>query len=356
MGHTLKANGTAVTIESGSGYSVGSVSSVTIDVSDGNDVPPTPSNLRINGHLDGGAVTLRWDSISDAGRFRVGYVPETCDPLCGPDGDWTYKIGMSTGDTAKEATVSGLAPGVLYRVQVQVIVEDVSAESNFALVYPTSQHPSVFGTTIATIPLHNFQKNGEFHYFVCIPTNPPATPESPAMLPDNIGRSDVTDTLAKWDTAVERYTGSANLVETSWTVASECEFSGDRLTRSQVVFYNDKGFEAACGENAWIACWVATGHGLDKHTRPGAIIFRQDIVVKFPGDGPWDATVPGNSDCTWLERTLLHEGGHAFGLHHGAMRQSIMSGMGPNSHNRPLSLCDVTKYDAAAIAANYQSR
>ena len=66
----------------------------------------------------------------------------------------------------------------------------------------------------------------------------------------------------------------------------------------------------------------------------------------------WSDPIPNNPNCIWLEQITVHETGHAFGLHHGTAHDTITSGGGLYTER----LCGPTKYDVAAVTANYQSR
>ena len=173
-----EANGSiAATVQSGTGYTVGSPGSATTDVQD-NDLPPAPTGLRANGNLDSGNVTLRWNSASGATSYNVRYSEEACDSdgACTP-GRWqTRTYTATTTSTVREATLGGLTEETLYRVQVQAVITDTSDWSDFTLVFPTDS-PIAHGTEVATAPFHGYQaKNAqgshEFRYVLCTETIP----------------------------------------------------------------------------------------------------------------------------------------------------------------------------------------
>ena len=147
------------------------------------------------------------------------------------------------------------------------------------------------------------------------------------------------------------YTGHRNIIGASWRISRECEWPGGARTRNQVAFYHPVGFADTCGRNVWSACWYANNLDLNDSNNPGSIILRYDARIQDP-KVVWSDPTPPNPNCNWLEKVMMHEAGHAFGLADGAADDSLTSAEG--LHHR--SLCGPSKYDVAAIMANYQSR
>lgn len=61
-----------MTVESGTGYSVGSPPSVSVDVED-DDLPPAPTGLRANGNIVSGEVSIWWQASTGATAYDLRY-------------------------------------------------------------------------------------------------------------------------------------------------------------------------------------------------------------------------------------------------------------------------------------------
>ena len=340
--------GTLARVENGTGYMVGSPSVAVVTIED-NDVPPAPTGLRANGDLDSnGNVMLRWNPVSGATSYNLRHVEEICSSsrVCEPDGgvanpNWEppVNIAPSTG-AVMEVALGGLTEKKLYRVQVQAVIADTSRWSDFTLVYPTTNAPNVKGTRIATIELNTFQANGRFDYKICNPAQAPASETDPSQLPPGITVQDVQDALREWDGASRWRDTAGNVIQTNGSSITTCDDPEDpNRSRNQVMFYNDNFIDRVCNSKRALGCW-AWPNG-DLVTPIGA----QSILLK-------DSIRGSVTGCSRVYRTLVHEGGHALGLSHGTIRDSIVSTL----DIRPPGLCEPTAYDAVAIMTNYQSR
>ena len=97
----------AATVQSGTGYTIGSPASAATAVQD-NDLPPAPTGLRANGHIVGGQVSIWWKASTGATAYDLRYAVETCPDtpqrtasVCAP-GSWTQVNGITATNRKTE--------------------------------------------------------------------------------------------------------------------------------------------------------------------------------------------------------------------------------------------------------------
>ena len=362
-----EANGTVTAIvRSGADYEVGSPSSAEVTVRD-DDKPPVPTGLRANGDLDGGNVTLRWNAVAGATGYMVRYTEEDCDSdgVCDPDdGSWdsrTYTAG--TTGTVIEADLGGLSEEQLYRVEVRAVIVDDSdwSEEDFTLVFPTDSAPSR-ETEVATAPFHGYQaKNAqgshEFRYVLCEETIPAGL---------DMTALDMKDAVDEWEDTVTWSRAGANIITTTaYALPSDERCSTlaipTRQGRFEMKFASSFRMGAACNPlailpiiNAPPACWRSTTWEATDLAQidSGSLLLNADRVA-----ANWNRVRTG---CSYLRHTIVHEGGHAFGIgnqrgidynrHPTNQMHSVMSYDDRTWHCKPQA------YDIVALMALYQSQ
>jgi hypothetical protein len=312
------------------------------------DIPPTPKNLRVNGHLKNGKITLRWDAVQDAASYNVRYIQE----VCGEPGT-CYLLGTrmvqedipTKGTSTIEADFSGLATApieknTLYRIDVQAVIVDDSEWSDFAGAYPTDAplpYAHVAGNEIWS---HQSSKNLTFD--ICKTTANPF----PKGITD---ASDLADALETWETAVRWRTGGKNIITMTGTEQRTCPAVGAERS-NQILFLNLSTLDSHCPppfrSAVTLACWPKPrGFPLGSAQDP-----TQSMLLLNHPQQDWTSTNLG--DCTQLHYVVAHEAGHALGLDHNGYIHSLMV-----TRYRPESMeCGPTPHDVVGIMANYQSR
>ena len=375
-----------VTLQDGSGYVVGSPSTVVLTVK---DRPETPTNLRGNGHLvadpgltiqlglpttsQRGFATLRWaaevQDLNPRGTradptspttYRAQFAQETCDQDGCTTGAWaTIDLTSSTSGGTNEARFGFLRDRTLYRVRVQAVVVDESGWSNEVVVYTTMTHPTVQGTEdgrgtiVATIPLRRYQADGQLALTICNPPAPTSPPlELPAdaaqPLPAGVSVNTMKGIIEEWeDATVWAGPGGTNIISSSLTSSTTCP-SPTRAGARRIYVVTQEIMGFVCDNARFTGCWRSNG------TLTHAITQNQQMLLRvtpslFPS---WTTIItPAGPDCTYFKWVLSHETGHGYGLGHGKTEDSHVSDDPVN-----YDLCGPTIYDTAAILAIYQSR
>ena len=358
-----------VAVVDGSDYNLGSTSSVDIKVSD-DDLPPAPAHVLANGHRADSKITLQWSGVSRADSYNVRYIKEACDrggcDLDSNDNWQTVSVVTTTGGAQRQAKLDWPddRTNILHRVQVQTVNVDMEVsewpETSFALVYPTDSHPSSVGTSVATIPLHSFQADGQFNYVICVPPNTSSTTiprqastQSFSPLPFEGAEDEIMNGINEWVTGVNWYVPvDGNIVRANGSVVESCEVTdldSQEQSDNQFVFYDEETTQNLCGANI-IACWT------DRRSfRPGTIDnpqFMRSIVLSDSEN--WIQIDSGG--CTRLYAYAIHESGHAYGMGHATLKGFAMTGGLTRSYTPETQVCRPTPYDVVAMMANYQSR
>ena len=351
-------------ITTGTGYRVGNPSSGSVTVED-DDIPPAPPRLRINGDLTAdGSVTLRWSPVSAATAYNVRYVEEVCeDGDCAPEGgstpNWQTLTGIATTNTgvAQEATLGGLTAKKLYRVEVQAVIVDASAWSNFAFVFPTNVPPGR-STEVGTAPFHGYQSDGRFRYVLCENTIPAGLTMTAA---------DMKDAVDEWEDTVVWDSGGVNIIRTeapNLSMGQDCSIFPipEENGRFEVKFVSDNGIKSGCNPPGHIGlgmtpdgCWRSDSwfSNYVRTIESGSVLLRAEL-----GAAQWNTNVAVG--CARLHEILVHEVGHAFGIgdwvdpkfnrHPTNTIHSVMS------YDDPDRDCTPQAYDIVALMALYQSQ
>ena len=346
--------------------------------------PPAPTDLRINGNLVNGKVTLRWEPVSGAASYEVQYALDIF-PAIGPlvwmtpdDDDISITDPTIGGKTVKEATLGSLTAGRLYQVRVRATdTGAVSQWSDFVVVHPTAApYTDGMDTEIATIGLFAYQPNGVFDYVIC---NPPAayTDATSALIPvtfqtlpnqDYVGYIDTAvkdwDNFVKWDVG-----GGTNIIQTVDRGAiTECRHPAIWVPETmpppdQIIFVDDYDMGLLCQDSELLGCVRQPGpSAVEAQELPETIEAAPYFSILFTSQ-PESPSYPqskwsdlGAKGCTRFHNVAVHEVGHAFGLHHqgntDTSRRVIMTGYRYTPEGQH---CDPTPYDVIAMMANYQS-
>ncbi len=342
-----EANGTIeAEVLQGDSYNVGRPDSASVTVED-NDKPAKPSNFRINGHLEDGEVTMRWDTNPEANEYQVQYQELDCTegaPACDTVGDWVMNTGNTSGiGSAKEATLGGLSRFTVYQVQVKAVAVDASDEwSDITLVWPTSETVTVFGTSVASTPLHNYVADGTYTYQLCNPIVEPQTILDPVPVPEWFDADAVFRASQEWQDRVVWSLGAAGNIIKIINNGTTSDCSGRLGNRhiNLVMFLSPEGTNRFCGDNIRGCISVDPGN-MDRPPNWTTIVLRADEAVMTESNG----------NCIEGYVTAVHEFGHGVGgVFHNSLGESIMS-----PHRRH-DLCAPTIYDEVPIMGNYQSR
>ena len=340
------------TVETGTGYVVGDADVANVAMLD-DDIMPLASNFQVNGHVTNNAFAMRFTPMRHATSYDVRVAFEDCgteykDPCT--HGGWVHfndLTGVTTGTSYTELQISGLAANLLYRVEVRGKHTETSGWSYHAVVYPTTAPLTVKNTRIATLPLLAYQANGRYSFRLCTPTQEPTNSDDPSRLPTGTDAMQILRLARGWVAAVHwQITPQTNIITTTGTTTTTClDLSDTPYAYNSISFNSHEKTTMICNSLTDLACWwgpVKKPTSLDQPVGNSVIVMRDTV--------DWATITSGG--CTKLERTLLHEIGHAFGFNHGTTSDSLLSPLGV----RPLSLCGPTKSDVAAIMANYQSR
>ena len=381
-----------IRIDSGSGYSVGSPSTDGVLIRDDDPAPAIPTGLRANGDMDSDdGVTVRWDRVTDATKYRLRYTVESCTPAgtCTPDdSNWqTTDDIKASGNAVEETELDGLSEGVAYRVEVRSGRAEFSdwSENEFAIVYPTDD-PISDTTEVVTAPLHGYQAENsqgshEFHYVVCGETI--TSDVTTSLTYPHLNRTkgaiitDIQNAVDRWEDGIIWNEGTANIISTLAYTLPHGEDCSDKWVpsedgRFEVKFWPDNKIKEACAPHRRLAdiltfdlvglggdgppaCWRSDSwlsYGIDE-IESGSILINTRVGVVW---NQLDTSI----NCTYLHRMVAHEVGHAFGIgnaigidlnrHPKNTTHSIMSYDDQNDYCRPQA------YDIAAIMALYQSR
>ena len=225
----LGAPSLAATVQSGTGYTIGSPASAATAVQD-NDLPPAPTGLRANGHIVGGEVSIWWKASTGATAYDLRYAVETCPDtpqrtasVCAP-GSWTQVNGITATNrklSAGTGNSSQLDPSVVYRLQVRgTNAHGASDWSALGFIYPTGSPPEARRIQtgiqtvsepplIATAPLyghHQYQASAVFRFGICDGTIPSGV---------NIDTDNIEAAIEKWEEAVKKDSRGSSLIETT---------------------------------------------------------------------------------------------------------------------------------------------
>ena len=363
-------------LQAGTGYVAASTAAVRVRVED--DDLAKPLNLEIDGHITGPprTIPLTFDSVSEAESYNVRYAEEVCvedlsatlyvatngdeyrehdcniDDLDGDglfeESEYTYINDVQPSVSGSETKLTISTPALqktdttstLFRVEVQAQADDRDDSPwwDFALVYPTSTPITKESTLVGTFPVDLYQPDGVYEYQVCAPAPalPPIAQRSgvagrPRPVPGGHSGQEVVDLIERWDLSMP----AGVPFDTRGTSNANCQFK-DPETVNHIVFLGEDDYNMECGLES-DGCWKG-------RTNLAAPVIPQAVRVraKLSASG-WP--------CSRAGEVVLHEVGHALGIGHGEIYDGIMS-YGPIGNS---SLCWPSRYDIAAVTANYQS-
>ena len=340
-----------LSVQAGSGYKIGDPAFADVTVTDDEDKPPTPENVRVNGHLTGKNITLRWKPVTGARSYNVYYtlcedgLTASCTPTTWEDEEAIqHSYHAPSASRQADLPIGSGSAGHLYQVVVTAKIAEESRWVYDTLVYPTTA-PLTTQPTVATIPVRDYQSGANFTYSICAPANPPdpMVSDDPHQLP--VAVSEIKRVVALYAAGVpwkKSTAGNPNIISvTSNGSMSTCRDTDDPNARSSnvVYFYGGDHFEELCGkpETQIDGCWTGQRVSMGQ-------AMPQSIVLAASKNWAGNTLV----GCKLLELVLQHEVGHAFGIGHAAGTGALMSA-------KP-GACSPTARDRAATMANYQSR
>ena len=374
--------------------------------------PPAPTDLRANGHLVDGKVTQRLRPVSGATGYNVRYAEEVCvhaprrgrpdDAICGlgsppmwntvPAEDIETREVTIDGDKVVEArlevTLPDKLPGSmfpcynslgiyvpeigiscipwpLYRVEVQTINGAHSSDwSDPALLFPTSEPPHsrdaivIYDYEVATARFrreYQPKSNGShgYRYTLCKDTittdvawNWMANLQGHLVRDDAIVAAiaaDIEAASGKWETAVLWAANGANIISVTATEKETCS-DGEH---GPVKFGSLTAIERECGNPMVLGC-----------VNPNTEMFLTHRPKRRVGSAPSDPTEDTRwdvmaNDCSYLNKVVMHEAGHIFGMHHAFTPQALMYYQ-ISGWLEPF--CQPQAYDVVGMITNYQSR
>ena len=401
-----------VTVESGTGYTVGSPSAASVVVKD-NDVP-APTGIGGNGNILNGNVKVWWNSVDEADKYNLRYTLMDCGTVIRPhiceSAGLKEIYDIPSTDTYTSTLISAgdgkddkLQVTKLYTIRVQAVdaLGRTSPWSDDVYgLYVTDDPPRlerflvpdnpIVGDTyypmVATIPLYSYWRKHEgytdhwFPYRYCIDGKPADV---------SLSEGAVKDIFTLWNDALLQDYGvplmsfedlggvSEQTCVLPKSVGRTLKFP-DRAFQA-IIFADDEAMDdAGCSRTdaPYKACWRTNSHfmiefsiqfnGSPDFIRmvPGTILLRKAPTLNG-NHRDWNRDATGIGSCSLVQHTLAHEIGHALG-----MGPLSSDGYYDESHGHDPNFSLISEYrdtsspehcgpliwDIAAVMANYQSR
>ena len=337
--------------------------------------PALPTTPRANGHggtATVGHVKIRVDKPIHQVDYKVRY--EECDAsniycklrpvvwdepgvLRSPT-TLTFTVG-SQQKLVHELLLDNLDPNTLYRVEVAAIVGGTNGErSNFTvnevLVFTTHTRPRVnsggANPDIATIPLNGYWSSDAYRPVICTDTFDGDAGFLPA----------VRTALAAWADTPPWLVASAsgddhNLIQVAPSEDSDCPERGDLDypgTTEIRMAVNKVEFEEHCDpDEVDMMMRKLTTRGCVRksiYAAPAGELPRLATAYMFLRDSPRYSEWLLGSPCPQLQKTTVHEAGHALGMKHGTIDHALM-------YTTNVAYCGPQAPDKNAIMGLYQS-
>ena len=300
-------------------------------------------------------VTIDGDKVVEA-RLEVTLpdkLPGSMFPCYNSLGIYVPEIGISC------------IPWPLYRVEVQTINGAHSSDwSDPALLFPTSEPPHsrdaivIYDYEVATARFrreYQPKSNGShgYRYTLCKDTittdvawNWMANLQGHLVRDDAIVAAiaaDIEAASGKWETAVLWAANGANIISVTATEKETCSDSDNNT----VIFIPDDMVEEACFDptETALGCYIRGTSNLVLRHVPQRRTSADQLE-----DTRWDVMANG---CSYLNKVVIHEAGHIFGMHHAFTPQALMY---PRISGWLEPFCQPQAYDVVGVISNYQSR
>ena len=348
----------------------------------------TPSNLRGNGHVTSGKISLQWNAVTNADNYHARYREVTCSgSRCTTGSTWSYLSNVSAAGVAR---ITLPDKKKIYELQIQAAntggTHLASSWSSSEYLYTSDSPPgtrvvtgvaigipprvsfTTYPPEVATAPLYGHQRENasghhEFKFIVCEDTIPEVAAGGGGNTSPIITVDDIADAIETWETE------SGDLVtatqRTTVNPDSNCApavgvlRSGD----NEVLFADRKDLNLALCVNA-PACWRSSTYDwIVAKSKLGLIRGLPKIAegTIMLWNIPWSGATSDNwnndsgEGCTFLEHMITHEAGHAYGIGWPLNRHPTVDNLSVMSYAAP-NYCKPERYDLLALEANYQSR
>ena len=347
-------------VDPGDGYEVGTPSQADVRLED-DDKPPKPIHFRVNGHLSGGNITLRWNNDRRSTAFDVRWAREVCFGGAGSGcshGAWTLEENIATVPSPvtgfRQGLLDGLAARGDYRLQVRAKQVDASDWSDYVVVYPTIAPPHTEFRAVTTV-LETWRERGRYSFRVCTPTAEGENASNPDMLPEGVTATQIANAVPIWEDSVRwQKPNGHNIIDTTYLgTSTACVDPLEDESFDQIVFYEDDHFRRLCGvmpNDQSPGCMRFSLWGQSVAQQFTSVVLRLDFLGL---EVDWTEVSMG---CTRIVRITRHEVGHALGLGHGYPSTMLMYSPDPGVGDDKVTACAPTPHDVGAMMGNYQSR
>ena len=323
--------------------------SVTIE---DDDVPSIPTDLRANGNVINGNITLRFSPAPVATGYDVQYERYSCEyggSCFTTDITKTDKIVSYSGDDTIEAIVPQPPPLpantgqiLYYRVSVRGTgAVDTSDWSDPVGVYATQG--MLKDTRIAGVTIDSFQPNGRFEFVFCEANSRP--------FPAGVGINTILWYAQAWERAAQwEKPNGENIVTIRNVAGRQCDTDLEVPRRQNQFFYVSPDRVRQLCEGRGFGCWAHAEVTPEPDLRvpfpPGDVVVSTDATLAHINSG----------GCHLLKSTVIHEFAHPLGLDHSVALSTVVRPGEEIDEWMHRATCYPTIEDATAVMANYQSR